>query len=125
MKKPIIAVVFGSRSVEHDVSIITGIAAIIKPLALTGKYDVLPIYIAKNGIWYADSSLKNIDLYTSGKIELVTAKLKPVAVQFDGGMTLVWPGVRNRSQKIDVVFPATHGTYGEDGALMGLCEMAN
>ena len=48
-----IAVIFGGRSAEHDVSIVTAIGSVIKPLKLTKKYNVLPIYIAKNGKWYA------------------------------------------------------------------------
>ena len=44
-----VAVIFGSRSTEHDVSIVTAIASIIKPLELSALYDVYPIYIDKNG----------------------------------------------------------------------------
>lgn len=125
MKKQTVAVVFGSRSAEHDVSIITALSAIIKPLELTKKYHVVPIYISKDGRWFSDARLKDIKLFSSGKINKFLSKNKPVAVQFDGGMTLLKPGVRNKVIDIDVVFPATHGTYGEDGSLMGLCEMAN
>ena len=122
-----VAVIFGSRSAEHDVSIVTAIASIIKPLELTGKYKVEPIYIAKDGSWYWDSKLKDINLYTSGQIDTYLKKLAPVAVQFDGGMKLVRSSGlgRSKTQKIDVVFPATHGTFGEDGTLQGLLEMAN
>lgn len=125
MPKPTIAVIFGSRSAEHDVSIVTAIAAVIKPLVLLKKYTILPIYIAKDGAWYADPKLDDINLYTSGKIDAFLSKQKPIALQLDGGLTVSWKGLKNRSQKIDVVFPATHGTYGEDGALMGLLDMAN
>ena len=124
-KKQTVAVIFGSRSAEHDVSIITAISSIIKPLELTRKYNVLPIYIDKQGRWFSDPKLKDISLYTSGKIDQFLLKAKPIAVQFDGGMTLIQPGLRAQKVKVDVVFPATHGTYGEDGSLMGLCEMAN
>ena len=56
-----IAVIFGGRSTEHDVSIITAIASIIKPLELTKQYDIEPIYIAKDGNWFWDKKLQNID----------------------------------------------------------------
>lgn len=125
MKKQTVAVIFGSRSAEHDVSIITALSAVIKPLELSKKYNVVPVYITKDGRWFSDPKLKNIKLYSSGKIEKFLARSKPLALQFDGGMTLLKPGVRNKVLDIDVVFPATHGTYGEDGALMGVCEMAN
>jgi len=125
MNKLVVAVIFGSRSTEHDVSIVTAIASIIKPLELTNKYEVVPIYISKNGQWYSDPKLKDISLFTSGAIDNFMAKLKPVALQFSGGFNLVKLGIKSKAIKIDVVFPATHGTHGEDGELMGLLEMAN
>jgi len=123
-----IAVIFGGRSAEHDVSIITALASIIKPLELSKKYRVEAIYIAKDGAWYWDDKLKDITLFTSGKIQDFVQHAHPISVQFDGGMTLVKSsGIAGRKQlkKIDVVFPAMHGTYGEDGALMGLLDMAS
>lgn len=123
-----VAVIFGGKSAEHDVSIVTAIGSVIKPLELTKKYRVEAIYIAKNGAWYWDDHLKNIKLYSSDKIKDFLQKAKPVRLQFDGGLTLVKPsGIAGRKKtiKIDVVFPATHGTYGEDGSLMGLLRMAN
>jgi D-alanine-D-alanine ligase len=125
MTKSTIAVIFGSRSAEHDVSIITALATIIKPLEATGKYEVVPVYIAKNGKWYSDPRLKDINLYNSGKIDQFLNKTVPLAVQFDGGFSLLQPGFKNKVTKIDIVFPATHGTFGEDGDLMGILEMAN
>ena len=122
-----IAVIFGGRSAEHDVSIVTALASIIKPLELTKKYKVEAIYIAKDGAWYWDEKLKDIKLFTSGNIQDYLHKAQPASVQFDGGMKLVKAsGIAGRKQikKIDIVFPAMHGTYGEDGALMGLLEMA-
>jgi len=122
-----VAVIFGGRSAEHDVSIVTAIASIIKPLELTRKYRVEAIYIAKDGAWYWGDELKDITLFTSGKIQDYMHKNQPASVQFDGGMTLVKAsGIAGRKQqrKIDIVFPAMHGTYGEDGALMGLLDMA-
>ena len=60
MKKPTVAVVFGSRSTEHDISILTALAAIIKPLEMSQKYNVLPVYIAKDGRWFAGSKFKDV-----------------------------------------------------------------
>ncbi len=122
-----VAVIFGGRSAEHDVSIVTAIASIIKPLELTRKYRVEPVYIAKNGAWYWDAKLKDITLFTSGKIKDYLHRSQPTSVQFDGGMTLIKAsGIAGRKQtrKIDLVFPAMHGTYGEDGDLMGLLDLA-
>jgi D-alanine-D-alanine ligase len=122
-----VAVIFGGRSAEHDVSIVTALASIIKPLELTHQYRVEAVYIAKNGAWYWDERLKDIKLFSSGKIQNFVDKTTPTSVQFDGGLTLIKSsgGLTGRKQlKIDIVFPAMHGTYGEDGALMGLLDMA-
>lgn len=125
MSKPTIGVFFGSRSAEHDVSIVTAIASIIKPLQRSGKYHVVPIYIAKDGRWFSDPVLNDIEIFRSARITDFLERSKPIAVQFDGGLTLLKPGLKNQKIKIDVAFPATHGTYGEDGSLMGLLRMAN
>jgi D-alanine-D-alanine ligase len=123
-----IAVIFGGRSTEHDVSIVTAIASIIKPLELTKQYQVEPVYIAKDGSWYWDQRLKDIKLYQSGEIEDFMRKAPKVHLLFDNGLTLVKSSQfagRKMYKKIDLVFPAMHGTHGEDGELMGLLEMAN
>lgn len=119
------AVIFGGRSAEHDVSIVTALASIIKPLELTQKYHIEPVYIAKDGAWYWDEKLKDITLFTSGGIEDFISSNKPAGVQFDGGMTIFkQAGLGVKKQKVDIVFPSMHGTYGEDGSLMGLLDMA-
>lgn len=122
-----VAVIFGGRSTEHDVSIVTAIASIIKPLELTKQYQVEPIYISKDGSWYWDQKLKDISIYQSNEIENFMHKAPKVHLLFDNGLTLVKSSQfagRKAYKKIDVVFPAMHGTYGEDGSLMGLLEMA-
>ena len=123
-----VAVIFGGRSTEHDVSIVTALASIIKPLELSKKYKIEAVYIAKNGAWYWDDRLKDIQLFSSGQIQDWLHKAQPVSVRLDGGMALVKStglAGRKTTRKIDVVFPAMHGTYGEDGSLMGLLRMAN
>lgn len=112
-----VAVFFGGRSPEHDISIITALSSVIKPLQLTKKYDVVPVYITKTGKWIVDRSLSNIKTYQSRTIDELTAKAKPLAVSFDGGLTI-------GKKRIDIAFPAMHGGYGEDGSLMGLLRMA-
>jgi D-alanine-D-alanine ligase len=122
-----VCVIFGGRSAEHDVSIVTALASIIKPLELTKKYRVEAVYIAKDGAWYWDEKLKDVKLFSSGDINTFLHRSQPASIQFDGGMTLVKAsGIAGRKQtrKIDIVFPAMHGTYGEDGTLMGLLDMA-
>jgi D-alanine-D-alanine ligase len=123
-----VAVIFGSRSTEHDVSIVTAIASIIKPLEASGQYNVEAVYISKDGSWFWDDKLKDINLYQSGDIEEFMRKAPKVHLLFDDGLTLVKSSQfagRKMYRKIDVVFPATHGTHGEDGELMSILEMAN
>lgn len=123
-----IAVIFGGQSTEHDVSIVTAIASVIKPLELTKNYKVEPIYISKDGGWYWDKKLKDIDLFQTGEIDSFLAKSPKTHLIFDNGLTLVKSSQfagRKQYKKIDLVFPAMHGTHGEDGELMGILEMAN
>lgn len=112
-----VAVFFGGRSPEHDISIITALSSVIKPLQLTKKYDVVPVYITKQGKWVVDAALTDVKTYQSGKINMLADKAKPLAVSFDGGLTI-------GKKRIDIAFPAMHGGYGEDGSLMGLLRMA-
>lgn len=123
-----IAVIFGGRSAEHDVSIITALLSIIKPLELTRQYQVEAVYITKDGRWFWDNKLKDIKLFQSGEIDDFVNKSPNIHILFDNGLTLVKSSQfagRKQYKKIDVVFPSMHGTYGEDGDLMGLLEMAN
>lgn len=123
-----IAVIFGGQSTEHDVSIVTALASIIKPLELTKQYKVEAVYIAKDGSWHWDEKLKDISLYQSGEIEEFVRRAPKIQLLFDNGLTLVKSSqftARKMHRRIDIVFPAMHGTHGEDGELMGLLEIAN
>lgn len=123
MKKTI-GVVFGGRSVEHDVSIITAHNPIIDSLLATKKYEVVPIYISKVGKWYSEVSMNEIAYFRSD-LEDKLSKLKPVTLDLNDGLALIQSGTfGSKKIKIDIVFPAMHGTFGEDGSLMGLLRMA-
>ena len=123
MKKTV-AVFFGGRSPEHDVSIISAIASVIKPLKLIG-HKVVPVYIAKNGDWFTGDEFSDVKNYQTGKITEIMKQQKPVAISFNGGLTIIPNSKTRKSIKIDVAFPVMHGAYGEDGSLMGLLRMAN
>lgn len=124
MKKTI-AVIFGGRSAEHDVSIITAHTPIIQSLLATGQFDVWPVYIAKNGAWYADQAMNDLAYFTRSDFETRLGKQKKVQILFDRGLKIVRPGLRTKTVQIDVAFPAMHGTFGEDGSLTGLLRLAN
>ncbi len=122
-----IAVIFGGKSAEHDISILTAIASIIKPLRATGKYRVEPIYIAKDGKWYNDEELSDVSFYQRD-VTTGLRSLSPIQLELGGGLTIVKSSKfagRKAYKKIDLVFPSMHGTNGEDGALMGLLNMAD
>ena len=123
MKKNI-AVIFGGRSAEHDVSIITAHTPIIQSLLAAGQFDVWPIYIAKDGSWYADRAMNDLTYFTKDDFSARLARQKKVRLLFDNGLQIISPGIRSKTIHIDIAFPAMHGTFGEDGSLMGLLRMA-
>ena len=55
-----VAVIFGGRSAEHDVSIITAHNPIIESLLATNLYEVVPVYISKKGVWYSDAAMNDL-----------------------------------------------------------------
>ncbi|KKW19833.1 MAG: D-alanine-D-alanine ligase [Parcubacteria group bacterium GW2011_GWA2_51_10] len=119
-----VAVIFGGRSAEHDVSIITAHIPVIETLLAGRKYDVVPIYISRAGVWYSDSAMNNLE-YFKEDFEPKLRRLKPLQLSFEKGLEIIEPGIFGKKKKIDIVFPTMHGTYGEDGSLPGLLRMAN
>ena len=122
-----VLVIFGGRSPEHDVSIISALGSVIKPLEISGAYNIEAVYISKDGKWCWDNKLKSIKTFQNGEIDALLANSAVPKVEFDGGLHLVKDLTigRKAKRKIDIVFPVMHGSYGEDGSLMGLLEMAN
>lgn len=123
MKKAVV-VFFGGQSAEHDVSIITAHIPVISSLIASGQFDVWPVYIAKDGSWYSDQAMNDFAYFKQEGWEERLAGQKKIRILFDNGLTLIWPGFWEKSIKIDIAFPAMHGTFGEDGSLMGLLRMA-
>ena len=109
--KTSVGVVFGGRSTEHEVSRNSG-KAIMAELDI-GKYDVHPLLITKSGAWIA---LPDPDASADDGQEVL----------FSGtpnGKPLKYAG-KNEPLAVDVFFPIIHGTFGEDGTLQGLFELA-
>lgn len=123
MKKKV-AVIFGGQSAEHDVSIITAHRPIIDALLAGGEFEPVPVYIAKDGSWYSESVMNEMEFFSKGDIDSKLKKYKKVVIGFDDGLTIIKPGLMDQKIKIDVVFPAMHGTNGEDGSLMGLLRLS-
>jgi D-alanine-D-alanine ligase len=133
MANPTVAVLFGGRSVEHEVSIISGHQA-MDALDQAG-FPVLPIYITKQGDWYAGEGLHNLDLYREQTFHAAGLKnVHRVSLSPDRSIRqlVIHPGsggglLGGKIPKLwaDVFFPVFHGTHGEDGSLQGLFEMAD
>lgn len=123
--KKTIAVIFGGQSAEREVSIITGHIPIIQSLQAIGGYSVVPIYIAKDGSWYSEEAMNDLAYFKRLDYEERAQSGKRLQLVFDDGLKIVRPGFSAKEIKIDVAFPAMHGTLGEDGSLMGLLRMAN
>lgn len=127
-RKIIVGVVFGGRSVEHDVSVVTG-HQIMRAFDKQ-RYEVIPIYITRDGKWYTGAPLSNLDNFKSPDITNDKA-VQPVILSPDvrhhGIIVNPLSGRFKKSElkRLDVVFPAIHGSHGEDGTLQGLCELAD
>ena len=135
MPNPTVAVLFGGRSVEHEVSVISGHQA-MDALDQAG-HPVLPIYITKQGDWYAGEGLHNLDLYreqtfhAAGLKNVYRVSLSPdrsvrqLVVHPGAGGGGLLGGGKGPKLWADVFFPVIHGSHGEDGSLQGLFELAD
>ncbi|MHB1538959.1 MAG: D-alanine--D-alanine ligase [Solirubrobacteraceae bacterium] len=118
-----IGVAFGGRSVEHDVSIITGIQAVE---ALSERHVPVPIYLTRSGAWRTGDALRDVSAYAGAEPgEPVTFDLHDGCLlsAADEG-SLLRRGKRQQRIELDAVLLATHGTEGEDGCLEGVMELA-
>lgn len=118
-----VAVMFGGRSVEHEVSIISGLQAI--EALDKSKYNAIPIYISKESELYSDESLFDIETYKD--LNALVNKAPAVYLYKEKQKVYMSPIKQKMFSKkadvIDVVIPVMHGTNGEDGVLQGFLEM--
>lgn len=116
-----LGVIFGGISVEHEVSIITALQAINN--IDTVKYDVMPIYIAKDGTWYAGKMLKDMKVYNDFDL-LKRYASEVVLYKKDNRFILQSKNsfFKKEVAEIDMCLPIMHGTNGEDGSLQGYLE---
>jgi D-alanine-D-alanine ligase len=114
-----VAVLFGGKSVEHEVSVISGIQALMN--IDTDKYDVTPVYITKKNEFYVGDRVGDIEAYKD--IDgLLKQSTRVIFVNEDRRVFLAPYPKKHFGQKeieIDVVLPVVHGTNEEDGALQG------
>ncbi len=113
-----IAVIFGGKSVEHDISIITGMQTIKN---LSPAYNIIPIYITKQGEWWTGDNLKNLEFY-----ELFNAKkLKNCFFKAPHSELFIVNKMFIKKVNINAVVMCMHGSNGEDGSLQGLLQLCN
>ena len=117
-----VAVVFGSRSVEHEVSIVTAMQVFEN--INREKYDVIPVYIDKSGRWLVDDKLQKIESFKNLKLGIKAPEYVFQASPSSKALSPKSALKFFRSIKADIYFPVIHGTYGEDGTIQGMLEMA-
>ena len=127
--KKIVAVIFGGRSVEHDVSVLTGLQ-FLEALNPT-KYEGLAVYIDPLGQWWCGDALVDRANYpispaTFKAMRQITLDLAPRA---SGRPRFTWSekgmlGEKTHSLPFDIAVPAIHGSNGEDGTLQGLLDFS-
>src|SRR5215469_11601049 len=128
-RKVRVAVVFGGRSAEHAVSCAS--AGLVLGAIDRDRYEVVPIGIARDGRWVLTSGDPARLALSSGSSPSVEAVATPgvsvTPAAGPGGGALVFSGpasVPSELGEVDVVLPLLHGTFGEDGTIQGLLEMA-
>jgi len=147
MKKLRIGILFGGRSGEHEVSLLS--AASVLNAIDKDKYEVVPIGITKDGRWVTAADAENL---LQGKLVIEPRNLRagdpqttsPAAVIARGESVVVPPEpvhrdaglvpfettaplrrAADRAINVDLIFPVLHGTFGEDGTIQGLLELAD
>ncbi len=143
MKKPRIGILFGGRSSEHEVSLLS--AASVLEAIDRSQYDVQLIGIAKDGRWLTSTDAERLleapkhaeHHLRAGDPEATTAAaviehgdsvlLRPVPAQQENSSNslTVLQVSAEKSLAVDVIFPVLHGTFGEDGTVQGLLELAD
>ena len=115
-----VGVFFGGKSVEHEVSVISALQA-CRSLN-TEKYDIIPVYITKNGDFYTGENIGKIECYKNIPALLKESSRVIPVKESDGLHLLRYPLKKfrnNLAAVIDVVLPIVHGTNVEDGVLQG------
>ena len=129
MKKMQLGVVFGSRSCEHEVSIISAVQ--LMKYVRADRYDLIPVYISQEGAWYTGEPLKEMKNYIPKFNPNMPGvrRVQPDLTAKSGALLgysrdgLFGGGRRDIVARLDCVIPVMHGLHGEDGSLQGLFEL--
>lgn len=131
MSRMQLGVIYGSRTCEHEVSIISAVQLMRN--VNREKYDVIPIYITQKGEWFTGDALLDMKTYTP--FDPFMKGIIPVRLDLTAGSGALlhyvpakglFGGAREEVvARLDCVIPVMHGMHGEDGSLQGLLELAN
>jgi D-alanine-D-alanine ligase len=121
-KKINVGVIFGGRSAEHEVSLVSA-SSVINALDKK-KYNIIPIGITKDGEWISGKNILNVlksklKLKNKTKAILLPEPIKKNLLFINDSWSIIL------RKHLDVIFPILHGTYGEDGTIQGLFELTN
>lgn len=120
MSKIKVAFLFGGRSTEHEVSVITAIQAYEN--LDRSKYEVIPIYVSKQGRFYTGSQFLELKKYKDiDQLLLSSSEVNPDRKDHMKGIST--KSLIKKFTPVDIAFPIFHGAYGEDGCIQGLFEM--
>jgi len=131
MSKIQLGVFYGSRTCEHDVSIISAVQ--LMRAADREKYDMIPVYISKQGEWFTGDALLDMSTYTPfDPAKKGVIRINPDLTAGSGALTRIEHGKgllgKDREvvvARLDCAIPVFHGMHGEDGTVQGLLELCN
>ena len=122
-KKLRVAILFGGKSAEHEISLISArniVEAIDKK-----KYEIVSIAIDKDGRWFFDHRQRLLRARAQAEAKLPRQSVSTAVVPGAKPSPLIQLSPRRALAQIDVVFPVLHGPFGEDGTVQGLLKLAN
>jgi len=122
MKKKV-AILFGGRSAEHEVSIRS--AKNVSAALDLSKFELILIGVSKEGTWYQFPDTSVFDKITALNDAKLPAQADPVSLICMKGKPQVFSLESKKTSAVDVAFPVMHGTFGEDGCIQGLFKMMN
>ena len=117
-----IGILFGGRSGEHEVSLLSA-ASILNSIDKT-KYDVIPIGITKQGKWLTSGDAQHLLAGDTKPASIQKKRATTKSIELRASADLAQQN-GSLAQSLDVIFPVLHGTFGEDGTIQGLFELAD
>jgi D-alanine-D-alanine ligase len=124
-----VGILFGGRSGEHEVSLLSA-ASILNAIDRT-KYEVIPIGITKQGQWLTPTEAQHLLAGDTKPAPILPKTEKTKSIQLTASADLALQNTAlaqqngSLAQSLDVIFPVLHGTFGEDGTIQGLFELAD